>query len=141
MPQAPQRAYQPGSHIAALYDTYSPMLYGIALDISSGARQAEDILIRTFAKAGSPDRALDHPASACIALIRLLIESAHELLGPTQASNIKLKIFEKTPLMHKMLCERVNLNDYCQANNMTRMEAGKKMREELLYIRNCISHN
>ena len=123
------------TQIASLYDTYSPMLFGIASEISSGADQAEEILIKTFAKARVRDHALDHSLSSCIKLIKLLIESAHEVLDKGQVENIKIGQFEKTPLLHQLLCERAHIDDYCKTNNVSRLQAGQQMRAELMSIR------
>jgi hypothetical protein len=131
-----QKTNQTASAIESIYDAYGPMLYGIALELAAGVNQADEILARTFAKIRKQNLFTEDQSSVCARLIRLLIESAQEVLDTRQTENIKLKHFEKTPLIHKLLCEQANITDYCEESKLTRLEAGKKLREELMSIRN-----
>lgn len=119
---------KPETNIGSLYDTYSAMLYGMALQVSTGTIQAEAILVSTFVKINSYIPTIHNSSASCTLLIKLFIESANEVLDAKQAKNIQVKLFTKTPLIHNMLCEGANITTYCEANNITRLEAGKKMR-------------
>lgn len=121
------------SNFSNLYDTYSPMLYGIALEISPSPIQAEEILSAAFQKAVRQNLIQQNEHSLCATLIKLIIQTAHEQLN--HKNNFKLQQFENTPLLHKILCEQINLEDHCTENKITRMEAAKQMREELQLVR------
>ena len=117
-----------------LYDKYSTMLYSIAVEISPTEKQAEEILIITFKKAHKLNLVAQTYPSLCITLIKIIIQTAHEHLGDFK-NNFRLKQFENTPLLHKLLCEQINLDNHCQENNLTRAELGKKIREEFNLLR------
>ena len=120
-----------------LYDTYSPMLYGIALEISPGQKEAEEILISTFHKIGKQNLLQQAHPSLCATLIKLIIRTAHEQLKPGQLkNNFRLKQFESTPLLHKLLCEQISLENYGDENKLARAEVAKRIREEFISLRN-----
>ena len=110
------------------------MLYSIAVEISPTEKQAEEILIITFKKAHKLNLVAQTYPSLCITLIKIIIQTAHEHLGDFK-NNFRLKQFENTPLLHKLLCEQINLDNHCQENNLTRAELGKKIREEFNLLR------
>ena len=119
-----------------LYNTYGPMLYGIALEISPAPKEAEEILIRTFHKIHEQNLLQARPA-LCATLIKLVIRTAHEQLNPGQLkNNFRLKQFESTPLIHKLLCEQISLENYGEENKLTRAEVAKRIREEFILLRN-----
>jgi hypothetical protein len=121
--------------IEALYDRYSPMLYGIALQVSPTQSEAEEILIRTFQKIGTLKLAQgNNRPIPCISLIKMTIEAAHELLG-SFCNNIKLKQFESTPILHKLLCEQMSIDNYCEENGIDRANAAKMIRVEFASMR------
>ena len=67
--------------LETLYDTYSPMLYDIALQIAPTQKVAEQIIITTFTKAHKQKIEQQIYPSPCITLLKLLIQnSAHVLL-------------------------------------------------------------
>ncbi len=122
--------------IESLYDQHSPVLYGVALQISPTQDEAEEILIRTFLKI---DRQAmfgnDHPAD-CANLIKLVVQTGMEYLGSSvNANKFKLKQFEDKPILHKLFCEQTGLDKYCEANGITRAEAAKALRKEFAPIR------
>lgn len=118
-----------------LYDTYSTMLYSIALEISPTKRHAEQILSDTFKEAHKQNLASQKNPAQCIALIKLIIQTArHQLNNNKGKINFRLKQFENTPLLHKLLCEQINLEDHCTQNKVTRSEAAKQMREEFISL-------
>ncbi|MDZ4823686.1 MAG: hypothetical protein SH856_09515 [Flavobacteriales bacterium] len=63
--------------VEQLYDKYGSRLYGIALEISPDREVAEEIMTRTFQKLLRKEILLGKQASVCVALIRLLIQTAH----------------------------------------------------------------
>lgn len=119
-----------------IYDKYSPMLYGIALEISTSESEGEEILISTFQKVHSQNLIQSTNYSICGTLIKLLIQSAHEILNNNQGKiNFKIKIFENTPLLHKLLCEQINFNDHCRDNSLSHAEAINQIRREFISLR------
>lgn len=119
-----------------LYHTYSKMLYGIALEISSDQKEAEEILINTFQKAYKQKITRQNYPSVCITLIRLIIQSAKERPSPNQQiKNFKLKQFDNTPLLHKILCDQISLEQCSEESKLSRNELSKKLRIEVLALR------
>ena len=120
-----------------LYDSYSPVLYGIALQITLNPTQAKQILITTFTKARQQNLNELKYSSPCIALIKLLIESAHEHFNNnTGRTNFKIKHFESTPMLHEILCEQMTLENYCISNKITKPQAMSIFKEELSLLLN-----
>ncbi len=121
-----------------IYDFYSRMLFNIAVEISATEQEAEEILLATFKKIHEQNIVQQIPPSLCLKLIKLLIQTAHERLKPEELKhNFKLKQFESTPLLHKLLCEQINLERHCIENNISLAEAGKILREEFNLLRNA----
>ena len=111
------------------------MLYGIAVEISPSQKAAKEILITTFKKIHEQNLIQIYP-SLCVTLIKLLIKTAHQQLKPKELKhNFKLKQFENTSLLHKFLCEKIDLEDHCTENKLTRSEVGKILREEFNLLR------
>jgi hypothetical protein len=127
------------SLIESHYDKYSAMLYGIALEISPSSKEAEIILIKTFEKAYSQNLMNSEKAGICGILIKLVIQSAHEVLLPKELKhNFKLNRFEDSPLLHQLLCEQISVNEICLKNKLSSLEVSQKIREEFKIFRNPI---
>ena len=126
--------------IEKLYDTYSVMLYGIALEISPSQRVADRILIETFKRAYKKNVINQEKSSICVTLIKLIIETAHHILMPEELKhNFKLKQFENSQLLHQLLCEQLSVDAICRNNKLTPLEAAQKIREEINAIRSLLS--
>jgi len=124
------------SSFEILYNTYSSMLYAIALEISPDPKEAEEILIHSFQRAYKQNIFQQNSPSVCVALIKLIVQTAQERLNPDQkTSNFKLKQFENAPLLHKILCEPNSLDQYSEETKFTRNELSKKLRNEMLILR------
>ena len=118
-----------------LYDTYSPMLYGIALQIAPTHMEAEYILSATFSKALQQNWCEQKHPSPCIEIIKLLIKTAHQRLNNNIGeTNFKIKQFENTPMLHQLLCEQMTVEDYCMQNKIAKEKALKDFRMELSLI-------
>ena len=97
--------------VEKLYHTYGAKLYSIALEIAPNQAAAEQILIGTFVKIHRQQAALlnGHSPPVYIALIKLILQTAHEQLYTSQLKyNFKLKHFANTPLLNKLICEQIN---------------------------------
>lgn len=116
-----------------IYDTYSPMLFGIAVQISPTEKEAEVIIIATFKKIHEQNLIDQTSPLLCVTLIKLLIQTAHEQL---KLKNFKLKQFENAPLLHKLLCEQAELENHCIENNLSRADARKILHEEFKRLKN-----
>lgn len=124
------------STFESFYDKYSAMAYGIALQISPTQQKAQEIVVVAFRNAHEQNLAGQKYPSPCAALIRLLIKAAHEQLNNNRGkTNFKLKQFEKSPMLHHLLCEQVNIEDYCTENKMTRAQAALQLRKEFSLLR------
>ncbi len=133
---------QNSTPFTAFFDKYCNLLYSIALQIAPTPLQAEKILTATFKKAYQQNLAEQDYPFICAALIKLIIKTAHQQLSAKEISlNVKLKQFEKTQLLHILLCDHINLEDYCSANKITREQATKNLRVEFNQLRNTKSDN
>ena len=124
-----------------IYDAYCPMLYSIALQVSPTRKIAEKILINTFRKIyHQTDFQKKKPF--CIDLIKMIIQTAQEELHPGETTyTFKIKQFQNTPLLYKLLIEQVNLENYCNENGITRNNALLIIRNEFMMIRNTSAKN
>jgi len=121
-----------------LYQDYGVRLYVVALEIAPDQSATEKILVETFVKIHQLQlvQLNEHPPPIYSTLIKLLLQTAHEHLYTDQLKyNFKLKQFEHTPLLHKLICEQISLENYCKENQISRAEAAKEMRKELMSIR------
>ena len=114
------------------YDTYSPMLYGIAVNYSSSLNKADEILICTFQKLYGLQTTEQRQPSLCITLIKLTIQTAYERNPATNTGyEYKKKKFEQIPMLYNLLCKKTSLHDLCKENNLTRMDAVTQMKQEI----------
>ena len=119
-----------------IYDRYCPLLYNIALQLCTNENKAETVLILTFQKIHRQNLGRQESTPFCIDLIKLIVQTAQEELyrGETKC-NFRIKQFEKTPLLHKLLLEPFSIDDYCMENNITRQHAFLNLRKEFMMIR------
>lgn len=118
------------------------MLYSIALQVSPSRIIAEKILLNTFKKVYQQYIVLQEKKPFCIDLIKVIIQTAQEELYPGETKyTFKIKQFENTPLLHKLLIEQVNLENYCNENGITRNNALLIIRNEFMMIRNTSAKN
>jgi hypothetical protein len=119
-----------------LYDTYGGMLYSIALEILPTKKDAEDILVRLFEKIALQKGIQQNGLLISLHLIRLLLAAAKEqpYAGKLKI-NFRLKQFENTPLLNRIIIKEMRLDNYCKEKNITRVEGAKELRAELFSIR------
>ncbi len=122
-----------------VYDKYSPILYSIALEISSTQKEAEQILTATLKFAYSNKLIEENKHSLCAFLIKALIQTANEHLKPE--NNFRLKQFENTPTLQKFLCEQKFIDELCSEKSENRLQAAKQLRFELNTLRNLKESN
>jgi hypothetical protein len=112
------------------------MLYGVAMEIAPNKTAAEKMLIGTFQKIHQQKLDQQNVPPPYMALVKLLIQTAHEQLYTGQLKyNFQLKQFENTPMLQKLICEQIDLENYCIQNQLTRSEMAKKIREEITSLR------
>jgi hypothetical protein len=118
-----------------MYDEYSPALYNIALQISPSQKHAERILVDTFAIAHRQNIAEQKYPSPYRALLQLVVQTTHQQLNNKAGfTNFKMEHFQKTPMIHQIICENHSLEDYCIENNLPKEMAMKKLRNEFANI-------
>lgn len=124
------------AEIDSLYDAYSPMLYGIALYLFKTEQHAEELTADTFVSIYHNKSLYNHP-SPYLALIKVLIRIARAQSGILPAQPMfRLKHFEKLPMLNMLLCLQLSLTDLCKINQLTRPQIAKKLRQELMWLRN-----
>ncbi|HPH20351.1 MAG TPA: hypothetical protein PLE32_16290, partial [Haliscomenobacter sp.] len=109
--------------VEKLYHSYGAKLYSIAMEIAPNQAAAEKILIGTFVKIHRQQSTLlnGHSPPVYITLIKLVLQTAHEQLYSNQLKyNFTLKQFANTPLLNKLICEQISLENYCTENQLTR---------------------
>ncbi|MES1224659.1 MAG: hypothetical protein ABUT20_54710 [Bacteroidota bacterium] len=111
------------------YDTYSPMLYGIALQLSPSQQKAEDLLIKTFEIIHEKKIAEQDETCSCIQLIKLIIQTAQgfKYIGPAP--------FYNAPLVNQILSQKISVREICLQKRLTIIQLGKVIREELNSLR------
>jgi hypothetical protein len=117
-----------------LYDAYSPMLFGIALELTSSENKAEEILIATFRKINN--QLIEGKSSIfnSATLVKLVIGTAYELHNQTSLKKvIKVKPLETHPLLQSLLCENISIDEYCKKNQVLKAHALQQLRQEFLH--------
>lgn len=120
--------------IEKIYDTYSPALYGIALEISTTEKEAEEIIIGTFLKLHKSNSSVENSHCIFVTLIKLLLATAREQIKLKRI--IKLKLFKNSPLLQKIVCENLSVKTICGQFQLTIAEVLQRIREEFNQIRN-----
>ncbi len=94
------------------------------------------MVIITFKKFYAQGATKQNSPSHCVTLIKLLVQTALEHLAHgTSEHRFKIKQFENSPLLHKLLCDKVDMLGQSTTNNLKLEESGKKIRQELLAFR------
>ena len=112
------------------------MLLSMALEITNSKPEAEEVLVQTFLKISRLKIAEQYHVGLSVKLIKILVKTAKEFVNPKNLStNFKLKQFEKVPITQQLLFEQIGFENYCAENKITRIEAAKKLREEMKAFR------
>ena len=120
-----------------IYDKYSALLYGVALQISPTTAVAEQILINTFKKAHQQNILNKNYPQLLIILIKLTIKTANEACNPDDLINkFRLKQFEKMPILNQFLCEEISIENYCIQNNLTQKEVVDSICKDFRLLKN-----
>ena len=109
-----------------VYDRYSPMVYGIALEIAPEG-EADEILVATFVRLHKNNLIRYQAHSICVTLLKLTIQTAREQLN---RNDIKIRKLENTPMLHRLLCDGISIEDYAKENNMTPGQAADQHNRE-----------
>jgi hypothetical protein len=103
------------SNLENIIDVYSPMVYGIALEIAPNAAIAKAILLQTFQKINLQKINPSQSPSFVVTLLLLTLQTAREQIYQEQFDcTFKLQIFDKTPLIRELIGSQINLTDYCK---------------------------
>ncbi|MEO6166019.1 MAG: hypothetical protein ABIO46_14400 [Chitinophagales bacterium] len=116
-----------------IYDVYSPIMYGIALEVAGTEKEAEEILINTFQNVGLKSFPVYDHDIICSVLINLTLQTAHKHLK--HEYKISQRQNGNSALLQQLLFKEINLENYCKENKLTFLEAGKKMRAEFNHFR------
>ena len=113
-----------------VYNTYSSMVYSIALETSANQTKASEITIHTFKILCEQNATELNSHCLCATIIKLTIETAHKILKPTALKhNFNLKIFENCPLLRQLLLEQMSMDKCCEQNNLNRAAIALKLRD------------
>ncbi len=113
-----------------IYDTYSPMLYGIALEIFDTELQAEAALIKTFKLFYKKHLTSAKCPGTFVILLKLIIKTAIEDGFINLKSNKSLRLFENKRVMEYLFLQQKNLSCYCDENNLTYTQGLKLIQQE-----------
>jgi hypothetical protein len=126
----------------SLYDAYSPMLYGIAVKISQTQEEAEGILNSTFCQIFHELKSFSNRPFLHVIFIKILLQTAHKQLpGGKIGNGIKLKRFEAMPIIHQLLCQHKNIQEYCDEHQQTRREASNSISKEVILLQESMQLN
>lgn len=115
----------------AVYDVYAPLVYGIAVKAVRDVSQAGEIVVEVFRNLGIT--ALKR-SDAC--LFALFVERTLCIVRTRYASaNGSPGALENMPLIDKLLCSGISLDEYCRQAGITRAEVWKGIREEINRLR------
>lgn len=117
-----------------MYDKYCPILYGIAIEISSSEKEVEQILTSTFQIAYSNKLFEKNKHTLCVALIKIMIQTAYEHLKPL--NSFRLKRFENMPLLQKFLFDQKTSETLGLEESENRTLAASQIRFEFNTLRN-----
>jgi hypothetical protein len=112
-----------------MYDKYSPMVYGIVLEISPTKEQAGQILVRLFQKVYEQNILQEKKHCLCATLIKLTIQTAQEQLK--QKKNNNFLLFKDSKFLNMIICEERPVTTICEEYKMTFNQVTQKIREEL----------
>jgi hypothetical protein len=119
-----------------IIDVYSPMVYGIALEIAPNIAIAKVILLQTFQKINLQKINPSKSPSFVVTLLHLTLQTAREQKYQEQFDyTFKLKIFDKTPLIGELIGAQINLTDYCKKTQIDKTIVIKKLRKEFLLLK------
>lgn len=119
--------------IEKIYDLYSPVMFGIAMEVCGTEKEAEEVLISAFERIKSETFTYYDSGSICSLLINLTLQTAHEHLR--QDYKITEQQMGNSVLLHQLLFREISLENYCRENKLTFLEAGRKMRKEFNHLR------
>ncbi len=121
------------SILKRIFETYSPMLYGVALEICGTKELAEEIIIKTFEKIYKQNIGEQVNDALFIPLIKILFQTTGEHLKEMQVQHaINQNPFEKTTELRNVL---IGLKDSDVGNNAHSCVSGKLLREEINKMR------
>ncbi len=115
--------------LSDFYDIYSPMVFGIALQISPNQQKAEVLLQKAFELIHEKDLAKLCPSTISIELIKLIFKAAEELhfIGPQTKHT--------APLISQIIAKETTVRETCLQNNRSVIQLGKEIRAELNSLR------
>jgi len=120
----------------SLYDKYSSAMFGIILNLTDDKTLAEEIFIAAFLQLKEKQILANVKYALCPTLLRYTFNYTTEYL---KRSGLNSKIFnpaEEVKLIH-LLCTQCNsIKKVASILNMTEEETKKKLRSEILNLRN-----
>jgi len=112
-----------------IYDQYGAVMYGIAMQISSNEKEAEQILVGTFKKIYNQNPT-NQPLPG-IRFIKLTIETACELFPKYNRNDLQLKPFHRLPILNKLLCENACAQSLSKHFNISSSQLMKDLKMEM----------
>ncbi len=111
------------------FEIYSPMIFGIALQLSPNQQKAEDLLLKTFELIRANKLAEQSSSSRSIELIKLVLQVAQELqyIGP--------QTIHTAPLISQLIAKKITVRETCEQNKSNVIQLGKEIRAELNSLR------
>ena len=114
------------SEFELFYDTYSPMLYGIAIQLAPTQMQAEALLINTFKLLHMQNFHKENQTNVCLSLVKIIIQTAEHEFSQKQNA-----LFHNAPLLNQLLSEKITVKELCQQIRINPIQLGKLIRAEL----------
>ena len=120
-----------------IYEKYSAIIYGIALEICPNVICAELVFTATFKKIYNSNITVQNSPIYYIELIRLVFRiTKNEIYPHEKKINFKLKQFDTTPLLQQLICNEISLDNYCILNNIEKNVGLRLIKSEFNSLRN-----
>jgi len=120
----------------SIFSIYSPLLFGIALKLSSSQKDAEKILINTFKTFYQTSLIEQKNPSTIVILTKLLINTANrELISQGSKNDVNIIELENTSLLQNLIFGKEILESHCPQNRQQRMAVAKTIRKSIMSVR------
>lgn len=116
-----------------LYDTFSPLIYSIALQISPSPKLAEEVLCNSFKKFYNWMASKAYTGFVFPSIIRLTVDTAKDLFHVD--TNLRLRQFELTPMLYKLVCQDCTFQEYLESSKLSKEEGLQRIQKEVAFIK------
>jgi hypothetical protein len=119
-----------------IYNLYSPVVYGLAFQITSNEKDAEEILIACFQKIHKLKYLKQRSTGTTLQLIQLTIEIIFETFQKYKKKDLDINQFHKSPVLFQLIFEKNNISSLCAKYGVSTTQLMKSLRGEISALSN-----